>query len=93
MRLEGRNIYYGMGTDLIHTYDLDTGELRPTVLQDVVNAARVADYCHEIDFIASFGLPHDVPTNTMYIECVRADAARTRPSRSSPPRAAPKTWR
>jgi trimethylamine--corrinoid protein Co-methyltransferase len=72
MRLEGRNIYFGLGTDLISTYDLKTGELRPSVLQDVVNAARVADYCDQIDFIASFALPHDVPTNTMYLECVKA---------------------
>jgi len=33
-----------------------------------VNAARVADYCEEIDFVASCALPQDVPTNTMYIE-------------------------
>ncbi|HEX9118559.1 MAG TPA: trimethylamine methyltransferase family protein [Anaerolineae bacterium] len=72
MRLEGRNNYFGGGTDLIHTYDLHTGKLRPSQLQDVINAARVADYCSEVDFIASMGLPHDVPTNTMYVECVRA---------------------
>jgi len=72
MRLEGRNIHFGLGTDLISTQDLETGETRPTRLQDVVNAARVADYCQEIDFIASFGLPHDVPTNSMYLECARA---------------------
>lgn len=72
MRLEGRNNYFGMGTDLISTLDLETGEIRPTGLQDVINAARVADACQDVDFIASFGLPHDVPTNIMYIECVRA---------------------
>jgi trimethylamine--corrinoid protein Co-methyltransferase len=72
MRLEGRNSYYGMGTDLIHTFDIRTDELRPTVLQDVINAALVADYCSDVNFIASMGLPHDVPTNSMYIECVRA---------------------
>ncbi len=72
MRLEGRNIHFGLGTDLISTQDLETGETRPTVLQDVVNASHVADYCEEIDFIASFGLPSDVPTNSMYVECARA---------------------
>jgi trimethylamine--corrinoid protein Co-methyltransferase len=72
MRLEGRNIHFGLGTDLIKTYDLRTGEIRPSRLQDVVNAARVADYCEQIDFIASFGLPGDVPTNSMYFECARA---------------------
>jgi trimethylamine--corrinoid protein Co-methyltransferase len=72
MRLEGRNIHFGLGTDLISSYDLKTGETRPSRLQDVVNAARVGDYCDEIDFIASFGLPSDVPTNSMYVECARA---------------------
>lgn len=72
MRLEGRNIHFGLGTDLISTQDMETGEIRPSRLQDVVNAARVADYCEEIDFIASFGLPSDVPRNSMYVECARA---------------------
>ena len=72
MRLEGRNIYFGLGTDLISTCDLETGETRPSRLQDVANAATVADYCEEVDFIASFALPGDVPTNTMYVECFKA---------------------
>ena len=72
MRLEGRNIHFGMGTDLINTYDLKTGETRPSRLQDVANAATVADYCEQVDFIASFALPSDVPINTMYIECAKA---------------------
>ena len=70
MHLTGRNAYFGMGTDLITTLDLVTGETRTTVLQDVVNAARVADACPEVDFIASMGLPSDVPTNSMYVHCV-----------------------
>jgi trimethylamine--corrinoid protein Co-methyltransferase len=73
MRLEGRNTYYGLGTDLITTCDLETGEIRDSVLQDVINAAKVADYCEDIDFIASFALPHDVPTNSMYLECARVE--------------------
>jgi trimethylamine--corrinoid protein Co-methyltransferase len=72
MRLEGRKIHFGPGTDLISTVDLDSGETRPTRLQDVVNAARVADACPEVDFCASFGLANDVPRNLMYIECARA---------------------
>ena len=72
MRLEGRNIYFGLGTDLIRTYDLRTSKARPSSLQDVVNAAKVGDYCKEIDFIASYALPSDVPTNMMYIECAKA---------------------
>ena len=72
MRLEGRNIHFGLGTDLISTQDLETGETRPSKLQDVINAARVADYCQEIDFLASFALPSDVARNSMYVECAKA---------------------
>src|SRR5512135_2016758 len=49
MRLEGRKIHYGLGTDLIKTHDLRSGELRPSCLDDVKNAARVVDYCSDID--------------------------------------------
>ena len=71
MHLEGNKVYFGLGTDLIKTYDLKTGELRPSSLQDVVNAARIADYLEHIDFIASFALPHEVSTNLMYIKCFK----------------------
>ncbi len=36
-------------------------------MQDVVNAAVVADYCPEIDFIASHGFPHEVPQNMAFV--------------------------
>jgi trimethylamine---corrinoid protein Co-methyltransferase len=64
MRLEGRNNYYGLGTDLIRTQDVRTGAIRPSVLRDVINAARVSDACPQIDFIGSFALPSDVATNS-----------------------------
>ncbi|NIS61679.1 MAG: trimethylamine methyltransferase [Proteobacteria bacterium] len=72
MRLEGHRIHFGLGTDLIKTHDLKTGRLRASQIRDVVNAARTADYLEEIDFIASFALPRDVPTNLMYIACFKA---------------------
>jgi trimethylamine--corrinoid protein Co-methyltransferase len=43
MCLEKNKSYFGLGTDLLKTYDLGTGELRASCLQDVINAARVAD--------------------------------------------------
>ena len=72
MHLGGRRNYYGLGTDLIRTQDIHTGAIRPSVLQDVINAARVSDACPNIDFSGSFALPSDVPTNTMYVACVKA---------------------
>lgn len=66
--LEGSNVYFGMGTDLLETYDLHTGELRQSCLQDVKNAAIVGDFCPEIDFIASQAHAREVATNLAYIE-------------------------
>ena len=72
MHLEGNKVHFGLGTDLLHTYDLETGELRSSRLQDVRDAATTADYFEEIDFIGSFALPQDVPTNLMYVDSFKA---------------------
>jgi trimethylamine--corrinoid protein Co-methyltransferase len=73
MRLEGNRIHYGLGTDLIHTYDLDTGELRQSQLKDVANAAKIADALEEIDFLGSYALPSDSPANMGYIYSFKAE--------------------
>ncbi len=73
MRLEGRRVHFGMGTDLIQTYDLDTGELRQSRLADVANAARIADALEDIDFIGSYALPHDTPTHLIYLDSFKAE--------------------
>lgn len=72
MFLEGKQTNYGMGTDLPHTRDLETDELRPTTLDDVRNVATIADALPNIDFIGSNGLASDVETNAMYIESFKA---------------------
>lgn len=73
MRLEGNNTYFGLGTDLIHTYDLYNGDLRKSKLQDVADAVRIADALEEIDFLGSYALPQDSPTNLMYIDCFKTE--------------------
>ena len=72
MILEDRCGHFGMGTDLIQTYELDTGELRESRLKDVGNAACIADALEDIDFIGSYSLPHDSPTNLMYLDSFKA---------------------
>ena len=67
MELGGTNVYFGMGTDLLNTWDLKTGELRPSCLQDVIDAAIVGDFCQEIDFIASNAFPLDVPGDLAFM--------------------------
>jgi len=73
MRLEGRRVHYGLGTDLIQTYDLETGELRPSLLKDVAAAARISDALEHIDFIGSYALPGDSPPNLMYVDSFKTE--------------------
>ena len=74
MHLEGRKVHFGLGTDLLQIYDLESGELRPSRLSDVVDAVRVADYFEEIDFIASCAHPQDMPVNMAFIDSFKAEA-------------------
>ncbi len=67
MELGGTNVCFGMGTDLLNTWDLKTGQLRPSCLQDVIDSAVVGDYCEEIDFIASNAFPLDVPGHLAFV--------------------------
>ena len=73
MRLENNRIHYGLGTDLINTYDLESGELRISQLDDVANAARIADALQDIDFIGSYALPYNSPANMGYIDSFKAE--------------------
>lgn len=61
MPLDPHQIYFGTGSDLLYTRDLDTGERRSSRLEDVARAARLCDALEEIDFVMSFALPRDVP--------------------------------
>jgi trimethylamine--corrinoid protein Co-methyltransferase len=54
-------IYFGTGSDLIYTLDIDSQERRKSVVSDVERSARLCDALDEIDFTMSFALPSDVP--------------------------------
>jgi len=64
MFLEGRNTYFGPGSDTPYTLDPASGERRPAILNDVARAARVVDALPELDFGMCFGLAGDVPQST-----------------------------
>jgi trimethylamine--corrinoid protein Co-methyltransferase len=61
MSLGGYRTYFGVGSDCLHIYDLDTGQRRKAVLQDVVEGVRLADALPNVDFVMSMFLPSDVP--------------------------------
>ena len=64
LQLERRRIYFGTGSDTPSTIDLETGERRPAVKEDVVNATRISDLLPNIDFVMSLALAGDVPKKT-----------------------------
>jgi trimethylamine--corrinoid protein Co-methyltransferase len=61
MALGGYRSYFGPGSDCSYIYDLDTGERRKAVLDDVVRAVRLVDGLPNLDFVMSQYLPSDVP--------------------------------
>jgi len=77
MALGGYNSYFGTGSDLMSTYDLETGAHRPSVLADVGRAARLCDALPNIDFVMSCAYPGDVDAQRSYLESFRAMAAHT----------------
>ena len=77
MQLGGRNAYFGTGSDLMNTYDLETGERRPSVLADVRRMARLCDALPNIDFVMSSAYPSDVAAHASYLESFRAMAGNT----------------
>jgi trimethylamine--corrinoid protein Co-methyltransferase len=60
MSLGGYRTYFGVGSDCLHIYDLDTGQRRKAVLHDVVEGVRLADALPNVDFVMSMFLPSDV---------------------------------
>ncbi len=62
--LEAERTYFGTGSDLPNTLDLETGERRPSLLSDVRSSARLADALPNLDFVMSMALPSDVPART-----------------------------
>lgn len=62
--LEDKKVFFGTGSDNPFILDSFTGERRRSKLQDMVNAAIIADYLPNIDFHMGLGLPEDIPTET-----------------------------
>jgi trimethylamine--corrinoid protein Co-methyltransferase len=61
MLLGGYRSFFGVGSDCMHIYDLDTGIRRLAVLEDVIQGARLVDSLPDLDFVMSMFLPSDIP--------------------------------
>jgi len=62
--LEGKNVFYGTGSDCPNVIDLRNGERRPGVLQDIVEATTVCDALPNIDFLMSFCIANELDRQT-----------------------------
>lgn len=64
MTIGGNRSYFGQGSDCLNIIDHRTGQRRQPVMQDVVEATRLADGLKNIDFVMSMFLPTDVDKET-----------------------------
>ncbi len=75
MELGGHRSYFGTGSDLLNTYDLETSEHRPSSLDDVARAARLVDALPNLDFVMSSAYPNEVASDSScllsYVSMVR----------------------
>jgi trimethylamine--corrinoid protein Co-methyltransferase len=67
MPLELGKVFFGPGSDTTFTIDVETGERRRAVAEDVENFARLADALDQLDFVMSMGNPSDVPEDDLYL--------------------------
>ena len=77
MELGGFNSYFGTGSDLMSTWDLDTGEHRPSTLDDIARAARLVDALPNFDFAMSSAYPTEHDPHRAYIESYRTMVGNT----------------
>ena len=72
MPLEDGNAFYGTGSDANFTIDIETGERRRAVLNDVANFAKLVDGLENISFAMTMANPEDVPVKDIYIHAYAA---------------------
>ena len=59
IRLNGKDVAFGPGSDTLRYLDPRTGERRPFRLDDIAGCARLCDALPNIDFMMSVGVPQD----------------------------------
>ena len=67
MELGGYNSYFGTGSDLLETWDLETQVLRTSTLDDVARAARLADALPNMDFVMSCAYANDLEPHVSFL--------------------------
>ncbi|MBL7100797.1 MAG: trimethylamine methyltransferase family protein [Nanoarchaeota archaeon] len=66
LQLEIGNTFYGPGSDLQYTVDLETGKTKKTEVEDIARNIALIDRLPQFDFLMSTGLPCDVASEDIY---------------------------
>lgn len=66
VKLDGKAVYFGPGSDTLRYLDPRSGERRDFQLADLVDIMHVCDGLPEIGFVMSAGIPRDVPDDRFY---------------------------
>lgn len=66
--LEDKNVYFGTGSDLQLTIDLNTDKRRESKLKDIEESARLCDNLANIDFIMTNALASEIDSTTADIK-------------------------
>lgn len=66
IKMDGREIYFGPGSDTFRYLDPRTGDRRDFLLADIGDCARVVDALPDLHFMMSVGVPRDVPDLTYF---------------------------
>jgi trimethylamine---corrinoid protein Co-methyltransferase len=66
LRLDGRESYFGPGSDTLHYLDPRSGERRDYQLADIADCARLCNALPEINFVMSVGVPRDVAAESYF---------------------------
>ncbi len=67
MELKEGSCNYGTGSDCPTTIDLETGERRASLKDDVARLAGFSDALPNIDFVMSFGIAYDSPKGGNFV--------------------------
>lgn len=78
MNLGGYRSYFGTGSDLLYTIDVNTHQRRRCILEDVRLASRLCDALPNIDFVMSFSHPSDIPPHRAFLCSFHAMVESTR---------------
>ena len=80
LELGGHRSYFGTGSDLLWTDDLETGQRRRSTLADVARAARLVDRLPNMDFAMSSAYPSEAdPHEACLLSFVAMMANTTKP--------------